>query len=53
VGRTRNYANLSVATGHGMLGLSLGPITGKLMARIISGEATEIDLALLNPDRYA
>lgn len=52
VGRTRQYANLSIATGHAMLGLSLGPITGKLMAEVLSGEKTSIDLQLLNPDRY-
>lgn len=52
VGRSRNYANLSVATGHAMLGISLGPITGKLMAQILSDEQPEIDLTMLNPDRY-
>jgi len=53
VGRTRRYANLSIATGHAMMGLSLGPITGKLIAQILSGEKTSIDIQLLNPDRYA
>lgn len=53
VGRTARYANLSIATGHAMMGLSLGPITGKLMAQALSGELPEIDLALLAPDRYA
>ncbi len=53
VGRTARYANLSVATGHAMMGLSLGPITGKLMAEILSGEKPHINLELLNPDRYA
>jgi D-amino-acid dehydrogenase len=52
LGRTRRYANLSMATGHAMMGLSLGPVTGKLMAEILSGEKTSIDLQLLNPDRY-
>jgi D-amino-acid dehydrogenase len=53
VGRTARYANLSIATGHAMMGLSLGPITGKLMAQILSGETPSIDIGLLNPDRYA
>ena len=52
VGRTRRYANLSVAAGHAMLGLSLGPITGKLMAEILSGAKPPFDLHLLDPDRY-
>jgi D-amino-acid dehydrogenase len=53
VGRFRGYKNLSTATGHGMLGVSLGPITGKLMATILSNEPPEIDLTLLSPDRFA
>jgi glycine/D-amino acid oxidase-like deaminating enzyme len=35
-----------------MMGLSLGPITGKLVAEILSGEKPGIDIDLLNPDRY-
>ena len=53
VGRTRCFGNLTVATGHAMMGLSLGPITGKLASEIISGEKPSFDLTLLNPDRYA
>lgn len=52
VGRTAKFANLSLATGHAMMGLSLGPITGKVMAGIISGEPPKFDLAQLSPDRY-
>lgn len=52
VGRTARIANLVVATGHAMLGVSLGPITGKLTANIISGERAGFDLSLLSPDRY-
>lgn len=52
VGRLGRYANLSAATGHAMLGLSLGPITGKLMAEVLSGEKPSIDIAALSPDRY-
>ncbi len=52
LGRTTQFTNLSLATGHGMMGLSLGPITGKLMAEILSGAKLTTDLALLSPDRY-
>lgn len=52
LGRTRRYQNLCVATGHAMMGLSLGPISGKLLAEILSGEPPSIDLRLLAPDRY-
>ena len=53
LGRFRAYENLSTATGHAMMGLSLGPITGQLMAEILSGENPAHDLTLLDPDRYA
>jgi len=52
VGRTAKFTNLSIATGHGMMGLSLGPVTGRLMAEILSGEKPMWDLALLSPDRF-
>ena len=53
VGRFAAYDNLSTATGHAMMGLSLGPITGRLMAEILSGETPSPDLTMLSPDRYA
>jgi D-amino-acid dehydrogenase len=53
IGRTARFANVTLATGHAMMGLSLGPITGHLVAQILSGENPDFDLALLNPDRYA
>lgn len=52
VGRLAAYQNLSAACGHAMMGLSLGPITGRLMAQILSNRKPEFDLTLLNPDRY-
>lgn len=52
LGRTARYANLAIATGHAMMGLSLGPISGKLIAEILSNETPSIDIRLLNPDRY-
>jgi D-amino-acid dehydrogenase len=53
MGRFGRYENLSVATGHAMMGLSLGPITGKLMAEVLAGEEPSISLDQLSPDRYA
>lgn len=52
VGRTAKFSNLSLATGHTMMGLSLGPITGRLMAQVLSDEPPQFDLSLLSPDRY-
>ncbi len=52
IGRFRNYENLIAATGHAMVGMSLAPITGKLVAEIVHGRIPSIDLHLLRPDRY-
>lgn len=52
MGRTARYTNLGIATGHAMVGVSLGPVTGMLMAEILSGEKPSVDLELLKPDRY-
>lgn len=52
IGRTARFENLTVATGHAMMGLSMGPISGKLVAEVISGERPSIDIAPLGPDRY-
>lgn len=52
IGRFRRYRNLSTATGHAMMGMSLGPITGRLMAEVLSADATSMDIRTLSPDRY-
>ena len=52
VGRSAAARNLVVATGHAMMGISLGPVTGKLVAGILQGENPGNDLSLLSPDRY-
>jgi D-amino-acid dehydrogenase len=53
IGRFGRYDNLVAATGHAMMGLSMGPITGALVAELISGEPPSVPLAALSPDRYA
>ena len=53
IGRFARYQNLSAATGHAMMGISLGPITGKIMAEILSNEPTSLNIQALSPDRYA
>ena len=44
--------NLVVATGHAMMGLSLGPVTGKLVGQLLDGEKPSVALDLLDPERY-
>ncbi len=53
LGRTTKFSNLILATGHAMMGMSLSPITGKIVSELVSGEPPAFDLSLLSPDRYA
>jgi len=53
LGRTRRHANLTVASGHAMLGLTMAPVTGRLVAEVLGGRKPSVDLTLLHPDRYA
>jgi D-amino-acid dehydrogenase len=41
-----------VATGHATIGMSLGPITGALVAQLVTGETPAVDVAPLSPDRF-
>jgi D-amino-acid dehydrogenase len=42
-----------VATGHAMKGVALSPITGRLVAQLVAGEATDHDLTPFRPDRFS
>ncbi|MDQ0639877.1 D-amino-acid dehydrogenase [Pedobacter sp. W3I1] len=44
IGRSEKRENLIIATGHGMMGLSLGPATGLLVSQIASGMATDLKM---------
>ena len=47
IGRTNKYNNLLVATGHAMMGVSLGPITGKIISQMVAGEKPGFDMELM------
>ena len=51
IGRTSQYKNLTFATGHAMMGWSLGPATGKLVSEIISDQKSSLDLKPFNVQR--
>ena len=53
IGRFARYSNLCVAAGHAMLGISLAPLTGQLVAQVLAGERPRIALEPLSPQRYA
>jgi D-amino-acid dehydrogenase len=52
VGRPVRIRNLVVATGHAMIGMSLGPVTGRLVAQLLSGEPPALDVTALSPQRF-
>lgn len=52
IGRIKKYKNVVVATGHSMLGLSLGPATGKLVSELINEQATSIPLEAFKVERF-
>ncbi len=51
IGRSATYQNLTVATGHAMMGWSLGPATGKLVSEVIGEKKTSMDISAFRPDR--
>ncbi len=52
IGRISRYNNVVVATGHAMLGLSLGPGTGKLVSELIDERKTSMDLSSFAVERF-
>lgn len=53
IGNTKAARNLYVGTGHAMLGWTLGPATGLLIAEKITSKKMSIDSPLISVDRYA
>ena len=53
LGRCQEFQNLIVATGHAMLGISLAPITGKLVSELVLQKTPSIGLNALSVERYS
>ncbi len=52
LGRTKKWTNVVIATGHAMVGLSLGAGTGKLVCEIVEEQKTSINIDIYNPERF-
>lgn len=52
IGKTSRYDNLVIASGHAMIGWSLGPITGKLVSEIVGNKKTSVGLSPFLPERF-
>ena len=51
IGKSSKCENLTIATGHAMMGWSMGPATGKLVSEVISDKKTILNLSPFHPDR--
>ncbi len=52
IGRAPRYRNLSIACGHGHIGMGLAPAGGRLLAQLVAGERPDLDPAPFRVDRY-
>ncbi len=52
IGKSPNHSNLILATGHAMLGLSLGPGTGQVVTELVNGKETAFDLSPFRLERF-
>ncbi len=52
IGPADGVANLFVATAHAMLGITLAPVTGEIVANLISGEQPRHDIEPFKPSRF-
>lgn len=52
LGRLSSAPNVIAATGHGMMGMSLGPGTGRIVAHLANYETPLVSIALCRPDRF-
>ncbi|MCE8031833.1 FAD-binding oxidoreductase [Halomonas sp. MCCC 1A11057] len=52
IGPAPRHKGLWLAFGHGHQGFTMGPVTGRLMAEMMEGEPTAIDMAPFRADRF-
>ncbi len=53
IGRVPQWSNLMLATGHGMLGVSLSAITAQLVTELLTGRTPSLDPLPYSPARFA
>jgi len=53
IGRPNRWNNVVMATGHSMLGLSLGAGTGKLVNELVNEERLSMDIQPFDPNRFS
>jgi D-amino-acid dehydrogenase len=53
IGTMERYPNVTVATGHSMLGISLGAATGKLVGELVTKAPTSMDISPFKVERFS
>lgn len=52
IGSVNNLKNLLVATGHAMMGVSLAPVTGKIIGDLVDSKPDNFHSNFLSPNRF-
>ena len=52
IGASRRSPDVVYAFGHGHVGMAAAPMTGKLVAELLSGKPPSVDLAPFSPQRF-
>jgi D-amino-acid dehydrogenase len=52
IGRSRRSPDVIYAFGHGHIGMASAPMTGKLVADLVAGQSTSINIAPFAPGRF-
>jgi D-amino-acid dehydrogenase len=53
LGKSKKFDNLLIAGGHAMMGLSLGPASGRIMADIANGRQPKVAIDAFHPERFS
>ena len=52
IGKLKKHSNITIATGHAMMGWSLGPGTGKLISELIAKKQPSLSIERFSPERF-
>lgn len=52
IGKSKKYKNLTIATAHAMMGISLAPATGKIVNNLINNEKNDLDISKMDIHRF-
>jgi D-amino-acid dehydrogenase len=52
IGRAPRHPNVIFAFGHGHIGLSTGPVTGRIVADLVDGRPPPVPLEPYRPERF-